>query len=141
MYSILRKFGSVLTVVLGEWMIRKAVDIFSTTGSIDETTASAIELSIRSQALAAVVYQRRGISGLASLYDAGAISGVEFALYNVRDAAYRLPPSSDERIISFEDSLKGQALYDVSFQNDSIESNTTDPDNVRRMYTYLMASY
>jgi len=138
MVKLLTALGTALASILGDRIITAVEKMLSGSVSLNATEQASLDRTVASQALAAAFYARFGLPGVASAYDAGLISVVEFAAYVVKGEAYRITPANQGRVQDLEDKAKGTSLFSSSFSD--LSEVTTDPDGVARMYGYLLAS-
>lgn len=139
MIKFLAKYGTAVVAILGDRLITKVLDMAKGVENLSASEKEQFEEALRSQLLAAVAYERFGISGVATLYDAGAISVSDFNLYRVKAESYRLPGAQDSRIAQIESKEEGGAFGFSALIGGSIDlpAQTNDPEAARKMYTYL----
>jgi len=140
--KLLTSFGTVLATILGDRLITKLESMLQVEAgsTITDEMAEKLDVSLQSQALAAVIFSRFGISGVATAYDAGVIALSDFAAYYVKNASHREAPISASRILDLESQSVGTNALESLFSFKSLEDLTTDPVAVQKMYTFLLSS-
>jgi gamma-glutamylcyclotransferase (GGCT)/AIG2-like uncharacterized protein YtfP len=140
MFQLFKSAASALAVLIGERIVDRVSVMLTRAmdggGSMPELQS--LEKVANSQAMAAAVYARFGLSGLASAYDAGIISVVDFAAYVVKGESYRIAPMSVDRIKTLEGEAVDANVFSSAFSD--LADVTTDPEGVQTMYAYLLAS-
>lgn len=139
MYSLFRKFGTAFVAIVSDRVVQAVYDMIETaSANADEENKALIERVASSQALAAVIYARFGVSGLATAYDYGVISVADFAMYVVKGLAWRISPVSADKVKELEDKARDTGFWAQSFND--LSDVTTDPSSVAAMYSYLLSS-
>lgn len=139
MYRILVTFGTALAAVLSDRVITYLQGMLEGSENLSLNAQAALDTVVSSQAVAAVVKTRFGIPGLATAYDFGIISEADFAAYVVMAASYRIAPASESRILSLEEEAGEQSLLSFMPSGKTLADLTTMPENVAKMYAYLLA--
>lgn len=137
MFQIVKTFGTALAAILSDRLISAVNGLLTGAESLSPTEQMSLNRTINSQAIAAAVFARFGVSGLASAYDAGIISVADFAAYVVKSESYRISPANVGRIKDLEEKAKDSGIFNSAFTD--LAEVTTDPDSVARMYGYLLA--
>lgn len=140
MYSKLFQAVSGAFVALVSQRVLDAVtSMVDGASSLSKEEAIHVERSINSQALAAAIFVRWGVSGLASAYHFGVISVADFAAYVVVNESYRLPATSVSRIQQLEAQANESGFVETILSTPSdFAKLTTDPTITQQMYTYLL---
>jgi hypothetical protein len=137
--SILSAAGSAIETLITATVLTRLSKILEPTESASAEVQDQVERSVKSQLLAAAIFARWGVSGLASAYHLGLISVAEFAAYVVMGEAYRLPATSNARIAQIEGEAQESDVIGTLLGTFHLDESATNPQIIAQMYTYLLA--
>lgn len=139
--ALLSRFGTAVAALLGDRVITYLIKMLDGSENLNDAGKAALDQQLSTQTLAAAIFARFGLSGVAVAYDEGIISIADFALYVVKNDSYHVAATGPDRIAELEsDETRGSFFATLFPSSLDLTTVTTDPMAVSKMYTYLLAA-
>lgn len=140
MWNFLTKNWIPIASILGETVWRgfeRLLTNFNENTS-DEAVKQKFSQALESQLTASAVFKKRGLSGVASAYDAGWISEADFMLYIVMSQSFRISGISLDQMQEIEEqSSPSGFLASIVGATSDPGMVTSDIDTTLKVFAYL----